>query len=207
MTLYVRIASTETDPAVIQGRVRELTRELAATLRPELPFIDAMSPRMGWEIEGVAGRSGVGATASFTQGQRRSSLTLRAVWLDEKAGEQEWSVDTEFIGPNITPSARRRGQLVILAGFHGAVLGSFATWAVLEPFVETTATILAVLFATPLGLLAGRLADRMAPPGEPPPDMVALGDAWRAECEAVIAQHPELRLVDSGSDQTSAAAG
>ncbi|TNE85692.1 MAG: hypothetical protein EP330_24890 [Deltaproteobacteria bacterium] len=196
MTLFVRIASTEQDPGAIQGHVRTVTREIAAALRPDLPFLEAMSSRKGWDMEGVAGQRGVGARASYIEDQRTQGFTLRAVWADDEKGEQEWSVETDVSAPAMSPEARRRGQLIVLAAFHGAAFGAFAIWAVLTPLIETTGTILAVMAAPFLGVLAGAVSARFVPAPPPPPDPQTLGDAWTAEVRAAVEAHPSLTVVE-----------
>lgn len=196
MTLYVRVTSTEDDPGAIQGHVRSVTRALASSLRPDFPFRDAMSSRQGWDVEGVAGQKGVGACASYLDGETTYALTLRAVWLDEEAGQQEWSVEAEAVGPITSEASRRRGQLVVIAGLHGAVVGGVGVWMVLSPFIETTGTILGVMGAPFLGFAAAATAARLLPEPPAPPDPDAARAAWLDEVLNAIDSHPDITLVE-----------
>lgn len=197
MTLFVRIADPGSAPADTQGRVRTITRDLATSLRPDLPFRDAMSPRQGWDIEGIAGSGGVGARASYEEGNQLRSVTLKALWLDETAGEQEWSVEPTLRGPDLSDAARQRGSLLILAGIHVGLVGAVAFYLLLSPYINTTASVLAVLLALPLGAGATLLADRFTPPAPEPVDLTPDREAWTTAVREALEAHDDLRMIDA----------
>lgn len=197
--MMVRITDPGSEPETIQGRVREVVRELASALRPDLPFPDSGSARQGWRFEGVAGSGGVGARAYFDEGERSFSLTIRAIFLDEAANEQEWLVQPSLDGPTLTDAGRQRGSLIVIAGIHGGVFGALAFYFFTQPYIGTTSSVLALGLAIPVGMATAAFANRFTPPAPPPPDLSEAQDAWSEEVRAALTGHSALKLTSDAS--------
>lgn len=196
MSLAIRVKDNGSDPAEIQAHTREVIRSLASALRPQMSFREAMSSQKGWDTEGIAGPGGVGTRLSYIEGQTTYAVTLRAHWLDEEIGEQEWDVLCEVDGPLTSDAATRRGSLLVIAGLHGAVLIPAGFYMALEPFIATTATILAVMLAVPAGVFTGAGLGRLIPPPPTPPDPRAERQAWTEEVVAALEGLSGVRLIE-----------
>ena len=200
MNLAIRVKDSGSEPAEIQAHTREVIRSLAEVLRPQMSFREAMSSQKGWDTEGIAGPGGVGTRLSYIEGQTTYAVTLRAHWLDEALGEQEWDVLCEVDGPDTSDAATRRGSLLVLAGLHGAVLIPAGFYMLIEPFIGTTATILAVMLAVPGGIVTGAGLGRLIPAPPPPPDPEVERQQWTSEVIDALKGLEDVRLADTSTE-------